>query len=73
MNNKELKIKLMAIQGTLAILDNAGVVPKCLNQVTALRLMSKTADVFEEHVEDNSEVEAIEELLKGLLEEIGVI
>lgn len=71
MGNKELQIKLLAVQGLLGIFKEADTVPKSLQPIEAIQLMTKTLEAFQDIAEDKAdELEALDALLRELLDEV---
>jgi hypothetical protein len=70
-NKKELQTKLLAIQGILAIFKEANETPKSLQPIEAIQLMTKTLEAFTEMIVDgDNELEALDALLRQLLDEV---
>ena len=70
MENKELQIKLLAVQGLLGIFKEANTVPKSLQPIEAIQLMAKTLEAFEGAIRADDELEELDKLLRELLDEI---
>lgn len=69
-NNKEKQVKLLAVQGILAILKEAKHTPTSMQPIEAVYLMSKTIEAFESEIQADNEIEELELLLRELLDEV---
>jgi len=67
-NKKEKQIKLLAIQGILAIFKESEQVPN-IEPIEAIHLMNKTIGAFEDEIRAD-EVGELNKLLRELLDEV---
>lgn len=70
MENKDLKIKILAIQGILAIFQSKNIFPDNVDAFELVALMKKMMDVFEKEIRDDTEKQALESLLSELMEDV---